>query len=135
MILSLAQDSGIKNLLDFVLRAKGKTIEITICDDKRTSRQLRSIWLYCSLLATDLNDAGLDIKLLLKEDLEVNWNKTLVMDLYFRTIQKALFNTDSTKDLKKSQVSEIYEEMNRHLSKFGIATQFPNYDYNDKEYK
>ena len=43
MILSLAQDSGIKNLLDFVLRAKGKTIEITICDNKRTSRQSRSM--------------------------------------------------------------------------------------------
>ena len=129
MIISLSQDSGLKNLLDFVLRAKGKTIEITICDNKRTSRQFRSIWLYCSLLATDLNDAGLDIKLILKEDLEVNWNKNLIMDLYWKTIQKTLFGTDSTKDLKKSQVSEIYEELNRHMAKFGISTQFPDRNY------
>ena len=129
MILSLAQDSGIKNLLDFVLRAKGKTIEITICDNKRTSRQLRSIWLYCSLVASDLNDAGLDVKLVLEEDLEVSWNKDVVMDVLWRTVQKTLFNTNSTKNLKRKQVGEIFEELNRYLSKFGISTQFPDKNY------
>ena len=107
-----------------------KTIEIKVVSQKRTDRQLRSIWLLCDLVAKELNDAGMDIRLALKEDLEVSWTKTLVMDIYFRTIQKTLFGTESTGDLETDQPSKIYEELNRHLSKLGIHIPFPNFDHN-----
>ncbi len=131
MIFDLEKDSDIQKLLEYLLKSKDKTVDVKVVIQKRTDRQLRSIWLYCGLVAQDLNAAGLDIQILLEEDLEVSWTKELIMDIYWRTIQKTLFNTESTKDLKTNQVSEIFKELNRHLGKFGISTQFPNWDYND----
>ena len=129
MIFDLAQDNDIKKLVEYLLKAKDKTIDVKVVIQKRTDKQLRSIWLYCGLVAEALNEAGLDIKLLIKQDLEVSWTKELIMDIYWRTIQKTLFDTDSTKDLKTNQVSEVYEELNRHISKFGLSVPFPDRNY------
>ena len=129
MIFDLAKDSDIKKLVEYLLRAKDKTVDVQVVVQKRTDKQLRSIWLYCGLVAQELNAAGLDIKLLIEQDLEVSWTKELIMDIYWRTIQKTLFDIESTKDLKTNQVSEVYEELNRHISKFGLSVQFPDRHY------
>ena len=127
MIFDLNKD--VLKLVEFLLKAKDQSVEVKIYKNTRTNKQLRSIWLYCGLVAEELNEAGLDIRLALEEDLEVSWNKELIMNIYWRTIQETLFDTISTKDLKTHQVSEVYEELNRHISKFGISVPFPDRNY------
>jgi len=129
MIFDLEKDNDIKKLVEFLLKAKGKTVDVQVVIQKRTDKQLRSIWLYCGLVAEALNEAGFNIQLILQQDLEVSFTKELIMDLYWKTIQKTLFDTDSTKDLKTNQVSEVYEELNRHISKFGLSVPFPDRHY------
>lgn len=133
MIFNLSNDKSVLKLIEFLLKNKEKSIDIKIHKETRTNRQGRSIWLYCTLLAEALSEAGLDVRILLKEDLEVSWTKDLIMDIYWRTIQKTLFDTDSTRDLKTHQVSLVYEELNRHMSKFGITVQFPDKNYKGYE--
>ena len=129
MIFDLEKDNDIKKLIEYLLKAKNKTVEINIYKNESTDKQRRSIWLYCGLVAQELNDAGLDIRLLLEEELEVSWSKEIIMNIYWKTIQKTLFDTDSIKDLKTNQVSEVYEELNRHLAKFSLHVPFPERNY------
>ena len=133
MILNLSKDSGIKNLVDFVLRAKGKTIDIKICENERTDRQNRSIWLYCTLLSEALNDAGLYLPInFFNSKYQMSWTKSNVMEVLWRPMQRGLFSISSTTKLKTNQVSQIYEEMNRALSEeHGLFVPFPNQNYGE----
>ena len=93
--------------------------------DLRTYQQNKSLWLYYSKVAKRLNDAGLEIKQVIKAD--VPWTKDTVHDVMWRPIQKALLGKESTTSLKKNEIDTVYEVMNRLLGeKFGIHVDFPS---------
>lgn len=79
------------------------------------------------MLAEDLNDAGLDMKKVLKPEIEIPWTQENIKNLMFKPIIKAMFGVDSTKDLDTKQISEAYEVLNRHTaSKLGISVAWPH---------
>lgn len=87
----------------------------------RSNLQSRSLHLFCDLLAKELNMAGLDMKTVLKPDVEIPWSKTTVKEYIWRPIQKALTTKISTTEIDTVEPSEIWEVINRHLGqKFGI---------------
>lgn len=93
----------------------------------RSLAQNNALWLYLSMLSQELNDAGLDMKQVVKVDIE--WNKDNAMEYLWRPIQKSLFQETSTRKLNKSQVSEVYEHLNRLTAqKWGISIPFPSDD-------
>lgn len=93
---------------------------------KRTGRQNNSLHRFFRLLAADLNDAGLDMRKTLREDIEVPWTEELVKDHLWRPIQEAVVNKESTTELEKDEVDKVYNVLNRHLGqKLGIYTPFP----------
>ncbi len=132
MILNLTKDTDIRKLIDFVLESKEQSIEVKIYKHERTNKQNRSIWLYCTLLAEELNNSGTYMVLFFyKEGAQVSWTKESVMEAIWRPIQIAMFDVKSTTKIKTHQVSEVYEEINRFIGeKFGIHVPFP-----DKFYK
>lgn len=84
---------------------------------------------YFSLLANELNSAGLDIKQTLKEEFEIPWNEHTVKELIWRPVQIAMYDIESTTKLDKLQVSDVYEVINRHIaSKHGVSVPFPSID-------
>lgn len=94
---------------------------------QRTSQQNKAMWKYFEILAKGLNDAGLDQRVVLKPSVQIPWDKDDIHDQLWIPIQKAVVKTDSTTELTKQQVSEIYDVLNRHLSeKFGLSVQFPS---------
>ena len=105
-----------------------------VCDvkgerSKRTTLQNKSIHKYCSLLAEQFNDAGLDMVTVLKEkEAEVSWSMESVKDVIWRSIQVALFpDKTSTTQLETHEVTKVYEQIARHMaSKFNIQQSFPN---------
>jgi hypothetical protein len=101
----------------------------------RTNPQNRSLHLFCELLAKELNEAGLDMKKVLKPNVDIPWNKTTVKEYIWRPIQKALTTKESTTDIDTKEPSEIWEIINRHLGeKFGIEVpRFPS-EEQTKEY-
>ena len=95
---------------------------------QRTLQQNKAIHLYCQLLADALNDAGLDIQhVLTQKQVSIPWSGDRAKELLWREIQRAMFNKESTTELSRSEVSQVYEVLDRHISeKFGVHVEFPS---------
>ena len=104
-------------------------------EEKRTTQQNKSLWLWFTLLAEKLNDAGLDMRVLLKEGIDIPWNKQTIHDFIWKPVQKALLQKDSTtKLLKKEEIDKVYDTLTRHLgTKFGVYQEFPSIEHLEEE--
>jgi hypothetical protein len=92
----------------------------------RTLTQNRALHKFFDLLATELNEGGLDQKKLLKPSIDIPWTQNAVKEMLWRPIQEAVTGIKSTTKPETSQYSAIYEVLNRHLSmKHGISVPWP----------
>lgn len=93
---------------------------------RRTLTQNAALHLYYEMLATALNDAGLDMRKTLRPEWEIPWTPEMVKEHIWRPVQRLMVECESTTELDKMQVSEVYEVINRHMaSKHGIHVAFP----------
>ena len=98
----------------------------------RTNKQNSSLWLYFSLLADELNNSGYDMKVVLKPEVDISWNKDTVHDYLWLPIQDVMLKKDSTTKLESKEIDKVYDILNRHISeKFGITVPFPS---NEEQY-
>lgn len=85
--------------------------------------------LFSDELAIILNDSGLTFRCALGKGKKVAWTGGMIKELIWRKVQKLQFDIESTTKLDTSQVSHIYELINRHIaSKFGVSVVFPSKD-------
>lgn len=90
--------------------------QISKTTHERTSPQNRSLHLYFTHLAKELNDAGFNVQKLLKHTIEIDWNEKLIKELLWRPVQIALLGKNSTKDLEKvGEIEVVYEHINRYV--------------------
>lgn len=93
----------------------------------RSLSQNSAIHLYREHLAQALNDAGYGMKKVLKEEVDIDWNKDMVRRYIWLPIQKALFDKDTSADLTSDEVTKVWEHINRLISeKCGIHVPFPS---------
>jgi hypothetical protein len=97
-----------------------------------TDSQRKGAWKYMELRAEQLNDAGLDIRKVMKPTFNIPWTKDNVHDLLWIPIQKALFGTTSMRALKKLQVTKVHAVIERELAQsFGVdIIPFPSEETN-----
>jgi len=97
-------------------------------DKQRTSQQNRSLYLYFELLAETLNDAGLDMKKVLKPSIDIRWTKENIKNYLWKPIQNSMYGTKSTTELTTKDIDAIYDVLNRHLGqKLHVESiPFPN---------
>lgn len=95
-------------------------------DKQRTVLQNRALHLYFKLVADTLNDAGLDMRAVLKPEVEIPWTKDTVKDFMWKPIQKIMLDKKSTTELSTKDIDIIYDTMNRHLAKHGVTEAFPS---------
>jgi len=94
---------------------------------QRTLTQNRAIHKYCAMLSGDLNDAGLDMRRVIKDEIDIPWTEVNAKEFLWRPIQKALGLPDSTTELTTKDVDVVYQTLSRHLSaKHNITTSFPS---------
>jgi hypothetical protein len=106
---------------------KSFDVEVTKHKKRRTNLQNNSLHKFFELLGGTLNDAGLDMRELLKEEIAIEWTPSSVKEKLWKPIQKAMFNKESTADLETDEVSMIYEVLSKHLGeKRGIYVPFPS---------
>ena len=107
---------------------KHKHLTITWRTGKqRTLRQNNALQKYCELLADAFNDAGMDMRAVLREDVEIPWSKDTVREHIWRPIMLAMTRKESTTNLTREEVTQIYETINRHTAaKFGLSVEFPS---------
>lgn len=95
--------------------------------NQRTGQQNKALHKYCNMVAEALNDAGLDMRKVLKPEVEIPWTGTSVKNSLWRPIQDAMLDKESTTELDTSQVDAVYKVLSRHLSsKLGINVEFPS---------
>lgn len=95
--------------------------------EKRTSQQNRALHLYFSLLAEALNEAGLDMKAVIKPEIDISWTPTSVKEYLWKPIQKIIMGEKSTARLKRKDIDKIYDNLNRILGeRTEIYIPFPS---------
>ena len=105
-----------------------------ICDLKEAGKKKRSLqqnnamWLYWKNLADAFNDAGLDMKKVLNDEVDIPWNEDLIKEHIWGKIQELLVGHTKTSKLESKQVSEIYDIVNRRVAQnHGVNVPFPSY--------
>jgi hypothetical protein len=108
--------------------------------NKRTKKQNNSIHLFCTLLSEAFDEAGLDMRAVLKPEVEIPWTPDTVKRHLWHPIQKLYLphtigedGEVSTKNLDKKEVDKVYEVINRHLAPHGVHVPFPSIDYAQEE--
>jgi len=100
---------------------------------QRSETQNAALQVYCENVATALNDAGLDMQLVLAEQLPASWTKTTVRECMWRPLQKALTGKTSTTEPMRTQYNFIFEHLYRHLaSRFGLSVPWPSKQERDQ---
>lgn len=97
--------------------------------DLRTLAQNRAFHLYFTMVAVQLNNSGLYINKLIKEEkykADIDWSGNLVKEQLWKPIQNAILDKKSTTQLEKAEVDRVYNTLNRYLSRMGISVPFPN---------
>lgn len=96
-------------------------------EKQRTLQQNRALHKYFEILAETLNNAGLDMRVVLKPSVDIPWNKNSIKEYIWRPIQEAQLGKKSTTELKTTEINLVWETINRHLSeKFGVSEAFPS---------
>lgn len=93
---------------------------------QRTLLQNKSMHLFFTMLAEELNNAGLDMKAVLKPNVEIPWSTQTIKDFLWRPIQRMQLGKRSTTELTTKDIDAIYETLNRHIAKFGVHVPFPS---------
>lgn len=93
----------------------------------RTLTQNGALHKYCEMVSSALNDAGLDMRRVLNEDVDIPWTMSAVKEHMWRPIQKVVIGKDSTTEANTGEYSEVYNVMSRHLSqKLGVNVYWPS---------
>jgi len=95
-------------------------------EKQRTIQQNKALHLYFQLIANALNDAGLDMRAVLKPGVEIPWTKQSIKDHLWRPIQKLYLKKQSTTELLSKDIDKIFDILNRHIAKFGVSEAFPS---------
>lgn len=120
------------------LRAFLKTVEITEePKGNRTSQQNRALWKFFGLVADALIEKGVTMRTIFEQTkhFDIPPTKDNVHDLWIY-FQKAMYKTDRTRDLKKTeQIDKVHEVMMKNLGEmFQIEyINFPSDPEKDKE--
>lgn len=110
-------------------RLEGQDIWLTLEKEtkKRTQRQNRALHVYFQLLADELNEAGLDMREVLKPSVDSSWTPETVKEYLWRPIQMLQVKKKSTTDLTTTDIDKVYDTLNRFLGeKLKISIPFPS---------
>lgn len=102
-------------------------------EKQRTPKQNKSLHKYCIELADVLNEHGITIRQLFAE-VEADNTMESVKQLW-RTFARMKYGKESTKDLTTSEIQKVFEEVNRHISQWGLHMPFPSYENTDEYLK
>ncbi len=91
--------------------------------EKRTISQNSAMHVYCKEVADELNNAGVTMQAFIK-DIQADHTMESVKVLW-KSFAKAKYGKKSTTELTKKEINDIYDEVNRHISQFGVYVEFP----------
>jgi len=85
-------------------------------DRQRTKLQNSCLHKWCDDVAMAMDSAGLDMRKVLKPEVEIPWTKESVKKYIFNTIAEVMFDVDSSADLTTAQMQQVTETIVRHMA-------------------
>ena len=95
----------------------------------RTGQQNKALHLYFTQVAQELNNGGLDIRAVIKSDVNVPWTSYMVKEYLWRPIQKLALGKESTTELEKLDIDKVFDIFNLHIAKYGVHIPFPSEEH------
>jgi hypothetical protein len=96
------------------LKALGLKGEVKPSISTRTLNQNSALHLFFTQLAQELNEHGLDMRHLIRQEVEIQWTPYSIKEYLWRPLQKVLTGKASTTKLDRSQeINLIYDNLNR----------------------
>lgn len=92
----------------------------------RTIRQNSALHKYFTMLANALNDSGLDMRKVLKPEVELTWSLVSVKEHLWRPVQEIVLNKESTTKLERDELNEVYRIIDKKMLEKGVNVQFPS---------
>ena len=127
--LVIDNDIARQHAINLIMNSTDVTVTIQKTKRKRTTSQNAAIHKYFTLLADQLNDAGLDMRKVLTKRPDIPWSGETVKIHIWREVQTAMGLGESTSALNSDQVTMVYEVVARFLSeRFGVFVPFPSDD-------
>lgn len=94
---------------------------------QRTETQNNSLHKGLRNLAESLSDAGLDMKKVLKPEVEIPWTAESAKEFLFNPIAKVMFDGKTSSELSTTEIQEVWDVLNRHTgAKFGVTVPWPD---------
>lgn len=87
---------------------------------QRTLTQNACLHLWLGWLAESLNNAGLDMRTVMKQDADLPWSTETCKQFLWKPIQRALINRESTTEAERKDYGYIEQVLSNHLQ-----TKFP----------
>lgn len=89
---------------------------------QRTLTQNRALHMFLGWLAEELNSAGLDMRRVLKQEVDIPWTTESCKEFLWRPIQEAVIGKESTTEADRVEYSAVHEVLAHHLStKLGVT--------------
>ena len=100
---------------------------------QRTNKQNKALHLSFRLLAEQLNEAGLDQRVVLKPSIRIPWDEKAIKERLFRPIMKAMKHKKSTTELDRVEITPIWDVLMMHLGeKHGLEyIPFPSEEFTE----
>ena len=96
-------------------------------EKQRTILQNKALHKWFRMLAQALNDAGLDMRTVLKDDWFIPWTEDSIKQNMAKPVMDAMYSKDSTAELTTKECSMIVDVINRHMGeKHGVTVPFPD---------
>lgn len=103
--------------------------------NKRTIQQNKSLHLYLTKVAEELNAAGLERKITITMGADVPWSAETIKEVIWRSIQHAQTGKYSTAELTTKEYSEVWETVNRFIGEnFGVHVPVQSYEDKIREH-
>ena len=114
-----------ESFCQFVMENFNKGICYEIQRPTRTDRQNRGLHAYCREVAAQMEAQGLDMKTVIKDGVPILPTADMVKEYMWRPVQKAVLQIDSTTNLNRKQVDEVYQRLAPMLAqRYGINVPF-----------
>ena len=95
----------------------------------RTTKQNSAMHKYFTMMANDLNDAGLDMRKVMKPSAAIPWTLESVKEHLWGSLMVAMTGKEHTSELERNEVTKVYDQLTKHMGeKFGVFVPFPSKD-------
>lgn len=111
---------------DYLVK-NGKRVDLKEVKNTRSSLQNASLHKYFTMISEELNELGMEYRYfgVKGEVLSLMYTDNIVKQFFWKPIQLALFDIESTTKLTTEQLNQIIDVITKFFAEEGVLIEFP----------